>query len=828
MSHTPGDGSDASTPWERPQPPAPLEQDSTSVDDLIARLGSGGVTGRQRHRRTDGAPEVAVPASELIAALQQPTEQAPNPAERAPLPSASTPVDEGTTTDSRARPDDESGADLGADEPNDAITEDDRDSTDAGGGTAPEFAVAEAPDAEVPDTDGPDLGADEPNDAITDDDRDSIDTGGAAAPKLTNAEGPDTEDPATEGPAADDQHTLLISAVTATVAPDPQWDAIRASLRRHAGLDDVPSGAPATQAHLSGSSTGSGQTSSSSAALQEAHAGTPAPRALGRRRAALVAGRSVIAVVSAVVLLLTGLEWTITQRADAGLADRQVSALAPDDTNISTAGPVTVMTTDSAGAQIIATPTGPAPTYPPENILLMGSDTRAGTENAALGGTGPGSSDTMQSDVLMIAHISADRSKLTVLSIPRDLYVPAPTCKAWDYQKNTLSDQTYVDSHSEWKITNAFSVGGPQCTVRAVQKLTGLQITRVIIIDFEGFKTMVDALGGVTLNICAPIIDGELGTVAASAGVQTLQGGQALQLVRARKVKGDDTGDLGRIRRQQVLLSAILRQVTSAGLLLNPARLNSFLQAFVNSTQTDNVTLDDLINLAHSMGNLDPARVDFYTLPTEPNGEGESITSASRAIFAALLNDQPLPDRSAATPAATDSTSTAIGTSTSASPVPTSPTVLTVRPTSIDLQVVNVAGTAGVAGRAMTALNAVGFAITDNDLLLLDEVQTGITVRYSPGNEAAALTVAAAVPGSNLQQTAGLGKRVQLMLGSDFDGTVRAVSVGDTAYSRTTETTPAQRTERGTTTRQSPTSTGTAGSAAPVTAAVNAGAAQCA
>jgi len=405
----------------------------------------------------------------------------------------------------------------------------------------------------------------------------------------------------------------------------------------------------------------------------------------------------------------------------------------------------------------------------------------------------------------MIAHISADRSHVTVVSIPRDTWVDAPICKAWDYATNSLSDQDYPNQYSEWKITNAYSVGGAQCTVRAVQKLTGLRINRVIIIDFAGFKSMVDALGGITVNACRPIIDTNpgIGTVLPRAGEQHINGTQALKLVRARHVIGDSESDMARIRRQQKVLSTLLGQASSAGVLLNPAKLNSLLQAFVHNTHTDNVTLDDLLNIAQSLGNLDPKRVTFYTLPTVPDGDGERMTKAGSLIWNALVNDQPLPGEvtappepltsssppagsttpSTSSPRASRAPSTRVVTRVVTSLVTSTPVVsqsISVSPGDVDLQVVNVAGRGGVATQAMNALNPLGFAISDPDLLLIEgDVRDGITVEFSAGNRAAALTVASAVPGATLVRTPGLGQQVRLMLGSSFDGTVRSVAVGD-------------------------------------------------
>lgn len=491
---------------------------------------------------------------------------------------------------------------------------------------------------------------------------------------------------------------------------------------------------------------------------------SPAHRAGSDHHGLLMAGRVAVALVAVVVLVATGWEWVIKSRADAGIFSRSVDAIVTDDSNIAT-----------------ATGTGPTGSYAPENILLLGSDTRSGA-NADESNTDASTSDGVaNSDTQMIAHISGDRQHVTVLSIPRDTMIDAPTCNVWDAATGQLSEDTYPVSEGErWHINSAYSVGGPQCSVRAIQDLTGLKIDRVIGIDFAGFKNMVDALGGITVNACGPIIDAELNTVMAQGGVQVIGGDQALGLVRARKVQGDTDSDLARIRRQQIVLSSILQQVTSAGTLLNPAKLDAFLQAFVQNTFTDNVTIDDLVTLAQSFGTLDPSRVTFFTLPTVPNGDALDVDEdKAPAVFDALINDQPLPGE----PAATESAST---------PTPVAPTstssgdtAVTLDPSTINLAIINVSGRSGVATEAMGLLNEIGFAVTENDLLAPEQQdQTDITVAYDPAEPdglAAALTVASAVPGATLVATEGLGSQVQLLLGESYDGTVASVQAGVTA-----------------------------------------------
>lgn len=481
----------------------------------------------------------------------------------------------------------------------------------------------------------------------------------------------------------------------------------------------------------------------------------------------LIAGRVAVALVAVVVLLVTGWEWSIKARADSGILSRSVNAIVSDDSNVSTA----------TGAP------APAGGFQAENILLLGSDTRSGANGDASNSNSSTSDGVANSDTLMVAHISADRQHVTVLSIPRDTWIDAPTCKQWDANTGQLSDADYpVSRGDQWHVNWAYSVGGPQCTVRAVQDLTGLQIDRVIGIDFSGFKNMVDALGGITVNVCGPIVDRELQTVVAAGGVQTIGGEQALSLVRARNVIGDTDSDLARIRRQQIVLSSILQQVTSAGTLFNPSKLDAFLQAFVQNTFTDNVTIDDLGVLAQSFGTLDPSRVTFFTLPTTPStsDDGALDVDQSKApeVFDALINDRPLPGEPAASETPTTPGESTAATSASGE---ASGTGVTVDPATVKLTIVNATGQSGVATSAMNELNGHGFAVTENDLQLADETaQAAATVEYAPENLDAALTVAAAVPGATLVPTSQLGSKVRLVLGESFDGPFSSVSTGVT------------------------------------------------
>jgi hypothetical protein len=221
-----------------------------------------------------------------------------------------------------------------------------------------------------------------------------------------------------------------------------------------------------------------------------------------------------------------------------------------------------------------------------------------------------------------------------------------------------------------------------------------------------------------------------------------------------------------------------LQQVTSAGTLLNPAKLDAFLQAFVSNTFTDNVTIEDLVALAQSFGTLDPSRVTFFTLPTVPSVyDSEALDpdeTKAPAVFSALVNDQPLPGEPAATSAAQTEPSAPASTAST-----TPPTGKTVDPGSIDLAIVNLTGRSGVATETMGQLNDIGFAVSEDNLLAPEgQDQDAITVEYDPNNVTQALTVAAAVPNAALVPVAGLGTQVRLLLGSSYQGEVQSIEVG--------------------------------------------------
>ncbi len=191
----------------------------------------------------------------------------------------------------------------------------------------------------------------------------------------------------------------------------------------------------------------------------------------------------------------------------------------------------------------------------PLNILVMGSDTRDGENN--IDGV---EHDTELSDTTMLLHVSADRSFAYGVSLPRDAMVERPTCLEED---GTTEIAGGLDM---WNA--AFAVGGPACTIRQFEQLSGIRISHWVKVDFAGFKDMVDAVGGV--EICVPEeVNDTHGNIHLDAGTRMAKGQEALDYVRVRS-NISANGDIGRMKRQQVFIASLIDRVTSKGCWLAP------------------------------------------------------------------------------------------------------------------------------------------------------------------------------------------------------------------------------------------------------------------
>lgn len=339
--------------------------------------------------------------------------------------------------------------------------------------------------------------------------------------------------------------------------------------------------------------------------------------------------RRLLAVTTSVlVVLVCGLAWGATSWFENAV--RQIAALDPSSTAI----------------------VDPAAQTGDQNFLVVGSDTRVGatpTEDAGDPDDVPGA----RSDTVMIVHVPLDRSRVSVVSFPRDLEIDRPSCERWDPVSGEYTAQS-IPAAPGVKLNSAYQVGGPRCVTKVVQQLSGLAVNHFLGVDFSGFKDMVDAVDGVPVCVEKPMRDTVLGTVVPRAGTAVLSGDQALNFVRARHVLGDPTSDYGRIHRQQLFLAALLRQSLTAGTLLDLGRLQGLVGAVSRSTYGENIEADQMLGLGQSLSGLNARDVTFTTVPTTgvANHRGNEVlrTADDRALFDAIIRDQPLPGQPGAAP----------------------------------------------------------------------------------------------------------------------------------------------------------------------------------
>lgn len=291
-----------------------------------------------------------------------------------------------------------------------------------------------------------------------------------------------------------------------------------------------------------------------------------------------------------------------------------------------------------------------APSHPvddfdgrPVNILIMGSDVRR--EGEYDDGT-----EGMRSDTTVIFHLSADRKRIDVVSIPRDTMLSIPSCKLPDGSKSEA--QSYAMFNSAFS-TGANSSSNPAdtkyaaaCAMRTVANLTGMRIENFMVIDFSGFESMVNALGGVPMYLDEPIED-QNADLSLSAGCQRLNGQQALGYARTRYSVGDGS-DISRISRQQKLMAAMMRAAMNKNLLTEGPALYDFISATLSSLTVDPAigNLSTLAGLAMSMNSIGMQNVNFITMPNtvDPLDDNRVIpTDDASTVWEALRKDAPIP-----------------------------------------------------------------------------------------------------------------------------------------------------------------------------------------
>lgn len=393
------------------------------------------------------------------------------------------------------------------------------------------------------------------------------------------------------------------------------------------------------------------------------------------------------------------------------------------------------------------------------NILLLGSDARAGA-NKSLGG---GDENIGHSDTTVLLHVYADRQHAVGISIPRDTIVDIPECLS-----NPDDPQSKKIAPNRNQFNWAFSEGGTAegnaaCTINTVEHISGIRVDHTVMVDFTAFAKLTEAIGGV--QVCVPKDVNNAGgdNITLHKGIQTLSGKAALDYVREREGLGDGS-DIGRTRRQQAFLGSMIKKIQSDGVLNDATKVSGLINAALQYATFDPGlgSLDALSAFADSLKGVKPGNVQFMTLPGHYSGARvEMDQNAAATIWDHLKKDQLLDgtDASGAATASAPSSSTA-------STAPVRPAAPSIPPSSISVRVLNGTTVTGLASDATAALSAQGYKAVISRADVPDAPVTTIVYAGSK-QKAAAEQLATLFPGAKVE-AAGRGTQLVLTLGADY------------------------------------------------------------
>jgi len=381
----------------------------------------------------------------------------------------------------------------------------------------------------------------------------------------------------------------------------------------------------------------------------------------------------------------------------------------------------------------------------PTNVLVVGSDSRAtlgrgqspqfGSANQVVG---------QRSDVTFILHIDPRSKQASILSLPRDLFVPI------------------AGGRSSNRINSAYNAG-PDQLVQTIQDDFAIPINHFVQMNFDGFQGLVNAVGGINMYFPFPSKDKFSGLNIPQAGCTHLNGNAALSVARSRDFEYlengvwhfDGNGDLSRIRRQHVFIRVLMKKAISSGL-GNPATANALVGQAVKDVQVDqNLDTGTILGLVNRFRTVGPNDLVTYTLPTIP---------VTRSGYGAVLVPRQPQDSQVISQFLNP-------------PVPSSPggsapaSVPQVSPRGVTVQVLNGSGMAGQAHRAASEVAAAGFQVAGTgDNATMGHVAS--VVRYGPGQEAQAKLLQSELGGSaSIQADPNLhGSDLALVTGTAFTG----------------------------------------------------------
>ncbi|QMU79976.1 LCP family protein [Streptacidiphilus sp. PB12-B1b] len=399
----------------------------------------------------------------------------------------------------------------------------------------------------------------------------------------------------------------------------------------------------------------------------------------------------------------------------------------------------------------------------PLNVLLIGSDTRDTKADCDLGGACAQGGQGANADVEMLVHLSADRSNITVMSIPRDLITNLPACT--DPGNGTSVGPRY-------KQINQTLQYGPSCTAMAVHKLTGITVDDFAMVDFGGVVNLSNALGGVKVCVSSNMYDINSG-LKLTAGTHTLQGLSALQFLRTRDSFGDGSDNVGRTGATHTFFTDMINKLKSAGTVSDVPAMYSIANAATKSltVSPDLNTPLKLISLAQQLNKVPADRITFATMQNVDDQHDFHVTEGPQApvLFNAIRNDQSLTTASGGSSGAGSAAGSAAGraaATTGAAPsVPLSGIAVAVyNGASLPGQSGHVPGRAGQIAAALISDGfSSGTAAYDDSG---SPASTSLT--YGPGQAAQAQATAKVLglPAADVKQGAASG--LKLVIGADW------------------------------------------------------------
>lgn len=379
------------------------------------------------------------------------------------------------------------------------------------------------------------------------------------------------------------------------------------------------------------------------------------------------------------------------------------------------------------------------------NLLLVGTDGRDKITKEEKAKYRLGGAPCHCTDTIMLVHLSADKKRASIVSLPRDSYAEIPEHR----------DQTTGEEHAAHpvKLNAAYAEGGPGLTVRTVEHMTGVKVDHYLEVDFTSFMTTVDTLGGVQICTTRPMKDSYTGLDLA-AGTHELDGGQALQYVRSRHIDG--AADLGRMQRQQKFMASLIKQATSSGVLLNPVKFREVASTMLKSVRADQgFGTEQMLDLGQAMRGFSAASSEFTSVPMSDvafpvKGIGSTVKwdpKKSKQLFQALREDRPL---------------------TVKRPEQTPAKKVDVPPQQIRVQVYNGTPKDGLGSTVDTALHGTGFDTTRAPLNDEQRDLKHTLVTYDPRWDRSAKSLAAALPGAELKAVKGQGPTMKVTAGADY------------------------------------------------------------